>query len=474
MTSINSQEEEKMITRVMTPVNGLEVLMPVLGKETTTADMTYMYWQGVDGFKVSFLVMLEDGVWYPLTKEIAESYGITEEELKEHAEYMIYPYMIYPLYTAKMEDLQTEDPEDQMQIIDQLAFQAQYQKWGKYKKYDKKSRKICVLTNTDHREASGVLINEHVRYKLYQIFQCDLILLPVSTERILILPTEYFSWQKDFPYMRDLLQYFNQISKENDCFFSDSIFYLRYIDEKRSILSKVPGETSIKIDMGSSMDYIRISALKWRMQREKWQPEVFSYIMQNLYVINYAGKALRERYPDAMSAEEKKAFADSEEALQKNFDPYREGDLLNLLNLLKRQQGSEEDLSEVDGLKMADTCKSDLKMYQSNILAGILKEDNNLKELHRHMIENLVFSCQEMMLNCRHLLETNDTAIDPVKLKVWYKACKYFLNEPYNPWVDPVDDTICDAIKDLKEMLQPSLMAQEIFEKSAASGEWQW
>ena len=30
-----------MITRVMTPVNGLEVLMPVLGKRTTTADMTY-------------------------------------------------------------------------------------------------------------------------------------------------------------------------------------------------------------------------------------------------------------------------------------------------------------------------------------------------------------------------------------------------------------------------------------------------
>ncbi len=215
-----------MITRVMTPVNGLEVLMPVLGKETTTADVTYMYWQGVDGFEVSFLVMLEDGVWYPLTKEIAESYGITEEELKEHA----------------------------------------------------------------------------------------------------------------------------------------------------------------------------------------------SYIMENLYMINYAGKALRERYPDAMSAEEKKAFADSEEALQKNFDPYREGDLLNLLNLLKRQQGSEEDLSEVDGLKMTDTCKSDLKMYQSNILDAILKDDENLKELPRHMIENLMFSCQEMMLNCRHLLETNDTEIDPIKL----------------------------------------------------------
>lgn len=463
-----------MITRVMTPVNGLEVLMPVLGKETTTADVTYMYWQGVDGFEVSFLVMLEDGVWYPLTKEIAESYGITEEELKEHAEYMIYPYMIYPMYAAKMEDLQTEDPEEQMQIIDQLAFQAQYEKWGKYKKYDKKSRKICVLTNIDHREASGVLINEHVRYKLYQIFQCDLILLPVSTERILILPTEYFSWQKDFPYMRDLLKYFNQISKENDCFFSDSIFYLRYIDEKRSILSKVPGETSIKINMGSSMGYIRISELKRRMRSKKWQPEVFSYIMENLYMINYAGKALRERYPDAMSAEEKKAFADSEEALQKNFDPYREGDLLNLLNLLKRQQGSEEDLSEADGLKMTDTCKSDLKMYQSNILDGILKDDENLKELPRHMIENLVFSCQEMMLNCRHLLETNDTEIDPVTLKVWYKACKYFLNEPYNPWVDPVDDTICDAIKDLKKKLQPSLMVQEIFERSAASGEWQW
>ena len=76
-----------MITRVMTPVNGLEVLMPVVGKKTTTADMTYRYGQGVDGFKVSFLVMLEDGVWYPLTKEITESYGITEEELKEHASY---------------------------------------------------------------------------------------------------------------------------------------------------------------------------------------------------------------------------------------------------------------------------------------------------------------------------------------------------------------------------------------------------
>lgn len=107
-----------MITRVMTPVNGLEVLMPVVGKKTTTADMTYRYGQGVNGFEVSFLVMLEDGVWYPLTKEIAESSGITEEELKEHAEYMIYPYMVYPLYAAKMEDLQTEDPEEKVQIID--------------------------------------------------------------------------------------------------------------------------------------------------------------------------------------------------------------------------------------------------------------------------------------------------------------------------------------------------------------------
>lgn len=279
-----------MITRVMTPVNGLEVLMPVVGKKTTTADMTYRYGQGVNGFEVSFLVMLEDGVWYPLTKEIAESSGITEEELKEHAEYMIYPYMVYPLYAAKMEDLQTEDPEEKVQIIDQLAFQAQYKKWGKYKKYDKKSRKICVLTNIDHREASGVLINEHVRYKLYQIFQCDLILLPVSTERILILPTEYFSLQKDFPYMRDLLQYFNQISKENDCFFSDSIFYLRYIDEKRSILSKIPGEAFIKIIMRGSMDYIRISDLKWRMRREEWQPEFFFLYNEKLMCDKLCGE----------------------------------------------------------------------------------------------------------------------------------------------------------------------------------------
>lgn len=464
-----------MITRVMTPVNGLEGLMPVLGKKTTTADMTYRYCQkGMNGFEVSFLVMLEDGVWYPLTRELVEECGITEDELKEHAEYMIYPYMIYPMYAAKMEDIQTEDPEEKLQVIDQIAFQAQYQKWGKYKEYDKKSRKICVLTNTDQREASGVLINEHVRYKLYQIFQCDLILLPVSTERILILPTAYFSWQKDFPYMRDLLQYFNQISRENDCFFSDSIFYLRYIDEKRSILSVVPNERSIKIIMGRSMDYIRISELKLRMQREKWQPEVFSYIMRNLWMINYAGKALQERYPDAMSTEEKKAFADSEEALQKEFDPYREGDLSGLLNLLKRQQGSEEDLSEAEDLKMTDTCKSHLKMYQSDILDRILKEDKNLAELPRHMIQDLIFSCQKMMLNSRHLLETNDRTVDPVKLKVWYKACKYFLNEPYNPLVDPVDDTICDAVKNLKKQLQPSLMMQEIFERSAASGEWQW
>ena len=61
--------------------------------------------------------------------------------------------------------------------------------------------------------------------------------------------------------------------------------------------------------------------------------------MRNLCVINYRGKALKERYPDAMSAEEKKAFADSEEALQKEFDPYREGDLLKLLNLLKKTAG---------------------------------------------------------------------------------------------------------------------------------------
>ena len=40
-----------MITRVMTPVNGLEVLMPVVGKKTTTADMTYRYGQGVNGFR---------------------------------------------------------------------------------------------------------------------------------------------------------------------------------------------------------------------------------------------------------------------------------------------------------------------------------------------------------------------------------------------------------------------------------------
>jgi hypothetical protein len=40
--------------------------------------------------------------------------------------------------------------------------------------------------------------------------------------------------------------------------------------------------------------------------------------------------------------------------------------------------------------------------------------------------------------------------------------------------VDPVDDTICDAVKNLKKQLQPSLMMQEIFERSAASGEWQW
>ncbi len=464
-----------MITRVMTPVNGLEVLMPVLGKRTTTADMTYRYCQeGMNGFEVSFLVMLEDGVWYPLTKELVEESGITEDELKEHAEYMIYPYMIYPLYAAKMEDLKTEDPEEKLQVIDQISFQVQYQKWGKYKEYDKKSRKICVLTNTDHREASGVLINEHIRYKLYQIFRCDLILLPVSTERILILPTEYFSWQNDFPYMRDLLQYFNQISKENDCFFSDSIFYLRYMDEKRSILSAVPNERSIKIIMGRSMDYIRISELKLRMQSEKCQPEFFSYIMRNLWMINYAGKALEERYPNAMNAEEKKAFADSEEALQKEFDPYREGDLSRLLNLLKRQQGSEENLSEAESLIMTDTCKSYLKMYQSDILDRILKEDKNLAELSQHMIQDLIFSCQKMMLNSRHLLETDDRTIDPVKLKVWYKACKYFLNEPYHPLVDPVDDTICDAVKNLKKQLQPSLMMQEIFERSAASGEWQW
>ena len=70
------------------------------------------------------------------------------------------------------------------------------------------------------------------------------------------------------------------------------------------------------------------------------------------------------------------------------------------------------------------------------------------------MIQDLIFSCQKMMLNSRHLLETDDRTIDPVKLKVWYKACKYFLNEPYHPLVDPVDDTICDAVKNLKKQLQ--------------------
>ena len=113
-------------------------------------------------------------------------------------------------------------------------------------------------------------------------------------------------------------------------------------------------------------------------------------------------------------------------------------------------------------------------MYQSDILDRILKEDKNLAELSQHMIQDLIFSCQKMMLNSRHLLETDDRTIDPVKLKVWYKACKYFLNEPYHPLVDPVDDTICDAVKNLKKQLQPSLMMQEIFERSAASGEWQW
>ena len=36
--------------------------------------------------------------------------------------------------------------------------------------------------------------------------------------------------------------------------------------------------------------------------------------------------------------------------------------------------------------------------------------------------------------------------------------------------VDPVDDTICDAVKNLKKQLQPSLMMQEIFERSACIG----
>ena len=135
-----------MITRVMTPVNGLEVLMPVLGKRTTTADMTYRYCQeGMNGFEVSFLVMLEDGVWYPLTKELVEESGITEDELKEHAEYMIYPYMIYPLYAAKMEDLKTEDPEEKLQVIDQISFQVQYQNGENTKNMIKKAEKSACL-----------------------------------------------------------------------------------------------------------------------------------------------------------------------------------------------------------------------------------------------------------------------------------------------------------------------------------------
>ena len=110
--------------------------------------------------------MLND-LWIPLSKEVAIHTGITGEILDEHLRTMEYPYKLINC---------NDFIEGSEQWIGTRAF---------------------VLTNEMYYLGAGAIMSEYVRTKLYEKFQCNIIILPISVDGIIILPEKYYSLEKN-------------------------------------------------------------------------------------------------------------------------------------------------------------------------------------------------------------------------------------------------------------------------------------
>ena len=126
--------------------------------------------------------MLND-LWIPLSKEVAIHTGITGEILDEHLRTMEYPNKLINC---------NDFIEGSEQWIGTRAF---------------------VLTNEMYYLGAGAIMSEYVRTKLYEKFQCNIIILPISVDGIIILPEKYYSLEKNKQNLKEILNYYNSKNK---------------------------------------------------------------------------------------------------------------------------------------------------------------------------------------------------------------------------------------------------------------------
>lgn len=184
---------------IKTNVEGFEHVIPVLEHESKIPDDIFTgRTVDLEDVKFYFRVVLND-LWIPLSKEVAIHNGITGEILDEHLRTMEYPYKLINC---------NDFIEGSEQWIGTRAF---------------------VLTNEMYYLGAGAIMSEYVRTKLYEKFQCNIIILPISVDAIIILPEKYYSLEKNKKNLKEILNYYNSKNKE-DVFLSNHIYYIDYIN----------------------------------------------------------------------------------------------------------------------------------------------------------------------------------------------------------------------------------------------------
>lgn len=184
---------------VKTNVLGFEHVMPVLEHQSKIPDDIFTgITVDLKDVKFYFRVVLND-LWIPLTKEVAIDTGITGEILDEHLRTMEYPY----------------------KLINCNDFIKGSEQWI--------GTRAFVLTNEMYYLGAGAIMSEYVRTKLYEKFQCNIIILPISVDGIIILPEKYYSLEKNKKNLKEIINYYNSKNKE-DVFLSNHIYYIDYIN----------------------------------------------------------------------------------------------------------------------------------------------------------------------------------------------------------------------------------------------------
>lgn len=73
-------------------------------------------------------------------------------------------------------------------------------------------------------------MSEYVRRKLHEKFQCNIIILPISIDGIIILPEKYYPLDKIKNNLKEILDYYNS-KNDKDVFLSNHIYYIDYIND---------------------------------------------------------------------------------------------------------------------------------------------------------------------------------------------------------------------------------------------------